>query len=52
MKALATNAKTPDKGREFAVRAWLFRLLANGRSMKGDALQRLFGRFAQRKHTQ
>jgi hypothetical protein len=52
MEAQASNAKTPDKGHEFASRVKLFRLLANGPSMKGDALHRFFGRFVQRKHTQ
>jgi hypothetical protein len=30
MEAQARNAETPDKAHEFAIRAKLFRLLANG----------------------
>jgi hypothetical protein len=52
MEARAANATTPDRAQEFAIRAKLFRLLADGRNTKGDALHHYFGRFNQRHHTQ
>jgi hypothetical protein len=51
MEAQAAHATTPDKAMEFALRARLFRLLANDRSMKGDAFHRFFGRFARPKRS-